>query len=130
MAVSHQSLADCHLLRSGSSPDFLNLRPSPFAVQHIFLNMKSKSKWIPKNMKIATFSQQKCRIFCINPVQIQRGYLTHFTMHGYGVRVGLGIPQITQARPWVSHRAAWARIVTTICDSANPVVPKLRYAYH
>jgi len=38
----------------------------------------------------------------------------------YQIRVELGIPQITQARPWVSHRAAWARIFSTICDSANP----------
>jgi len=25
--------------------------------------------------------------------------ITHFTLHCYGIRVGLGIPQITQARP-------------------------------
>jgi len=36
--------------------------------------------------------------------------ITHFTLHCYGIRVGLGIPQITHAWPWVSHRAAWARI--------------------
>jgi len=31
--------------------------------------------------------------------------LTHFKLHCYRIRVGLGIPQITQARPWVSHRS-------------------------
>jgi len=46
--------------------------------------------------------------------------VTHFTLHCYRIRVGLGIPQITQAPPWVSHRAAWARIFSTTCDSANP----------
>jgi len=46
--------------------------------------------------------------------------LTHFTLHRYGIPVGLGIPQMTQARPWVSHWAAWARIFSTIPDSANP----------
>jgi len=43
-----------------------------------------------------------------------------FTPHCYKIRAGLGITQITQARPWVSHQAAWARIFSTICDSANP----------
>jgi len=28
---------------------------------------------------------------------------THFTLHCYRICVGLGIPQITQARLWVSH---------------------------
>jgi len=42
------------------------------------------------------------------------------TLHCYPIRVGLGIPQITQVRPWVSHRAAWARIFSTIPNSANP----------
>jgi len=46
--------------------------------------------------------------------------LTHFTLHYFRIRIGLGIPQITQARPWVSRRATWARIFSTICDSANP----------
>jgi len=32
----------------------------------------------------------------------------------------LGIPQITQARPWISCWAAWACIFSTICDWANP----------
>jgi len=27
------------------------------------------------------------------------------------------IPEITQVRPWVSHRAAWAHIFSTISDS-------------
>jgi len=46
--------------------------------------------------------------------------VTLFTLHYYRIRLGLGIPWITQARPWVSHRAARARIFSTIPDSANP----------
>jgi len=46
--------------------------------------------------------------------------VTLSTMHCYWVRVGLGIPSISQARRWVSRRAAWARMFSTIPDSANP----------
>ena len=54
----HQRWADCHILRSRSSPDLLKLSPSP----KNFSNVKSKSKWRPKKLKNAAFSQQKCRI--------------------------------------------------------------------
>ena len=46
--------------------------------------------------------------------------ITHFTLYCYHVHVRLGIPWITQARPWVSHRVTWARMFSTIPDSANP----------
>jgi len=46
-------------------------------------------------------------------------WVTRFTLHSYGIRVGLEIPQNPQARPWVSHRAAWARIFSTIPDSVT-----------
>ena len=55
---ANQRWADCQILRSRSSPDFLKLSPSPTTVQKFFSNVKCKSKWSPKYLKNA-FSQQK-----------------------------------------------------------------------
>ena len=49
-----QRWADCHILRSRFSPDFLELSPSPTTGQKFF-----KSNWSPENWKNAAFSQQK-----------------------------------------------------------------------
>ena len=57
-----QRWEDCHILRSRSSPDILKLSRSPTTVQNFFSNVKSKSKWRPKNLKFAAFSQRKCHI--------------------------------------------------------------------
>jgi len=54
---SGQRWADYHILRSRSSPDFLELSPSPTTVQKFF-----KSKWSREHWKNASFSQQKCPI--------------------------------------------------------------------
>jgi len=57
--------------------------------------------------------------------------ITHFTMHCYRIRVRLGIPQITQARPWASNRAAWARICSTQgCGSGYFVNRFHTYRFH
>ena len=53
-----QRWADCHILRSRSSHDFLKLTSSPTTVQKFF-KCKAKSKWSPENWKNP---QQKCRI--------------------------------------------------------------------
>ena len=52
-----QRWADYHILRSRSSPDFLELSPSPTTVRKFF-----KSKWNREHWKNEAFSQQKCPI--------------------------------------------------------------------
>jgi len=57
-----QRWADYHILRSRSSPDFLELSPSPTTIQKIF-----NSKWIQKIGKMHT---KMPHFFSINSVQI------------------------------------------------------------
>jgi len=76
--------------------------------------MNVKSGEVSSETSLSQLSASTCSTSLLH-----RTY-THFTLHCCRIRVRLGIPQITQARPWVSHRAAWARIFSTICDSANP----------
>jgi len=58
---SQQRWADCHILRSRSTSNYLKLCPSPTTKD--FSKVKSKSKWSPKNLKNAAFSQLKLSVY-------------------------------------------------------------------
>jgi len=97
-----------NIFQGGLQPGSPSRRAAP-AGDQIALESQWRYRWIRKT---AAHAWGTLRV-CVTS-------FTHFTLHCYGIGVGLRIPQITQAPPWVSHRADWARIFSTICDSANP----------
>ena len=50
-----QRRADCHILRSRSSPEFLKLSPSPAIVQNNLRYYQSKSNYSPNNSQNTAF---------------------------------------------------------------------------
>jgi len=64
----------------------------------------------PKNIIFFCLSWLICKLQ--RPQVLIWRTVTHFTLHY--CPVGLRIRQITQARPWMSHRATWLRFLWTM----------------